>query len=82
MLVKELIEELKKLNPDRDIMYWDCDMWLTEIKEIWEDTLVKFRQKWYNEMGHIVYDWDLDYYENAEEYGYEILSKKDIYYIE
>lgn len=82
MKVKELIEKLKELEQDRDIYFWDYDYWELREIDIKADAKVKYKLKWYNEMGNDIMEWDLDDYKKAEEWGYDIISKEDIYLIE
>lgn len=82
MKVKELIEKLKGLDGERRIFMWDYDYWDLRDINIREDAKVKFKLKWYNEMGNDIMEGDLSDYEHAEELGYDIISKEDIYLID
>ena len=82
MKVKELIEKLNELDGDKEIYMWDYDYWNLREINIKADAEVRYRLKWYNEMGNEIMEWDLDDYETAEDMGYEIISKEDIYVIE
>ena len=82
MKVKELIEKLKELDGGREIYMWDYDYWKLREINIKADAKVRYRLKWYNENGNDIMEWDLDDYESAEDMGYEIISKEDIYVIE
>lgn len=82
MKVKELIEKLSELDGDREIYVWDYDYWRLREINIEADAKVRYRLKWYNESGNDIMEWDLKDYENAEDMGYEIISKEDIYIIE
>lgn len=82
MKVKELIGKLKELDGNKEIYMWDYDYWNLREINIKADAKVRYRLKWYNEMGNDIMEWDLSDYETAEDMGYEIISKEDIYVIE
>lgn len=82
MKVKELIGKLEELDGEREVYMWDYDYWRLREINIEADAKVRYRLKWYNEVGNDINEWDLSDYEHAEELGYEIISKEDIYVIE
>lgn len=82
MKVKELIEKLNELDGDKEIYMWDYDYWKLREINIKADAKVIYRLKWYNERGNDIMEWDLRDCETAEDMGYEIISKEDIYVIE
>lgn len=82
MTVKELIKKLNELEQDRKIFMWDYDYWDLREINIKADAKVRYKLKWYNEMGNGIMEWDLRDYESAEDMGYDIISKEDIYLIE
>lgn len=82
MKVKELIKILNELDGEREICLWDCEYSeFQDIDRIEEEAKVRYKRKWYNEMWWDIEKWDLNDYEHADEYGYDIISKEDIYLI-
>lgn len=82
MKVKELIEKLKELDGERRITFNDAEYGYWDIDEVIEEVEIEYTEGGYNECGNQVFKWHLFDYDLAEERGYKILNKEDIYVLQ
>lgn len=82
MKVKELIKILNGLDGERRITFNDAEYGYRDIDEVIEEVEIEYTESGYNECGNQVWKWNLFDYNLAEERGYKILSKEDIYVIQ